>query len=102
MLSYKLVENNLLVLEHLNNIMLKQHIVVSQLARGLQTTRGIKTKYLMNSVRIKNSTVQLATGAITVREFLIQCSHSTDNYIERELGWRDETQSMYIRPFNKS
>ncbi|XP_060855532.1 uncharacterized protein LOC132933237 [Metopolophium dirhodum] len=81
------------MLEHLNNIMLKQPIVVSQLARGLQTTRGIKTKYIMNSVRIKNSTVQLATGAITVREFLIQCSHSTDNCIERELDWRDETQS---------
>jgi len=56
----------------------------------------------MNSVRIKNSTAQLATGAITVREFLIQCSHSTDNYIARELDWRDETQSMYIRPLNKS
>jgi len=80
---------------------MKQHVVVSQLAGGLQTTRGIKTKYLMNSVRIKNSTTLLATGAITVKEFLIQCSHSTENYLERELSWRDETQSMYTRPYSR-
>lgn len=63
--------------------MLKQHIVVQQLAGGLQTTRGVKTKFIMNSVRIKNSTALLTTGAITVKEFLIQCSHSTDRYLER-------------------
>jgi len=72
------------------------------LAGGLPTTRGIKTKYIVNSVRIKNSTALLATGAITIKEFLIQFSHSTDNYKERELSRRDETQSMYTRPFYNS
>jgi len=81
---------------------LKQHIVVQQLAGGLQTTRGIKTKFILNSIRIKNSSALLATGAISVQEFLIQCSHSTDGYLERELNWRDEIQSMCTRPFNNS
>jgi len=79
---------------------LKQHIVVLQLARGLQTTRGIKTKFILNSIRIKNSSALIATGAISEQEFLIQCSHSTDGYLERKLNWRDEIQSMYTRPLN--
>ncbi|CAI6375288.1 unnamed protein product [Macrosiphum euphorbiae] len=81
------------VLEQLNNIMVKQHIIVDQLAEGLQIIRFIRMKYILNSIRIKNSTALLTIGSINVREFLIQCLHSTDNYLQRELNWRDETLS---------
>ncbi|XP_060845134.1 uncharacterized protein LOC132924708 [Rhopalosiphum padi] len=83
----------MLKLENLNNITTKQHIIVGQLARGVPTTRSTKFKYILNSVRIKNSTALLTTGAITVKEFLIQCSHATDSYFEQELSWENETQS---------
>jgi len=69
----------------------KQHIVVTQLAAGLTTSRSLKFKYILNSMRIKNSTGLLSTGAITVKEFLIQCSHCTDRYLSRELNWNDAT-----------
>jgi len=89
--------NILLVIEQLNNIMVKQHIIVDQLAEGLQITRFVKMKFILNSLRIKNSTALLTISSITVREFLIQCSHCTDNYLQRELNWRDETLSMYTK-----
>jgi len=74
----------------------KQHIVVSQLAAGLTTSRSIKSKYILNSMRIKNSTALLSTGVITIKEFLIQCSHCTDGYLTRELNWHDATDGMYL------
>lgn len=74
---------------------MKQHIVVSQLAAGLNTTRSVKFKYILNSLRIKNSTALLSTGAITAKEFLIQCSHCTDRYLTTELNWQDATDGMY-------
>jgi len=60
------------------------------------TTRSTKFKYILNSVRIKNATALLTTGAITIKEFLIQCSHAADSYLERELTWENEAQSMYL------
>ncbi|KAF0724862.1 RING-type domain-containing protein, partial [Aphis craccivora] len=80
-------------LEHLNNITIKQHTIVQQLSRGVPTTRSTKFKYILNSVRIRNSTDLLTTGVITIKEFLIQCSHVADSYLERELSWEDEAQS---------
>lgn len=76
---------------------MKQHIIVEQLGQGLAVTRSIKMKYIMNSVRIKNSTALLSTGAITTKEFLLQCSHTTDRYLERELSWGDEHLSMLTK-----
>lgn len=76
---------------------MKQHIIVEQLGQGLAVTRSIKMKYIMNSVRIKNSTALLSTGALTIKEFLLQCSHSTDQYLERVLNWGDEYLSMLIK-----
>lgn len=78
--------------------MKKQHIIVGQLTGGLPISRSIKFKYLMNSVRIRNSTALLSTGAITITDFLIQCSHSVDHYLERELNWENET-SLYTKLF---
>lgn len=76
---------------------MKQHIIVEQLGQGLAVTRSIKMKYIMNSVRIKNSTALLSTGALTIKEFLLQCYHSTDQYLERELNWGDEYLSMLTK-----
>lgn len=73
-------------------------VVVDQLSAGLPTTRSVKFKYILNSQRIKNSTALLSTGAITIKEFLIQCSHSTERYLTRELNWHEEIEGMlYIQ-----
>jgi len=71
----------------------KQHIVIRQLAAGLKT-RSVKMKYILNSLRIKNAAALLSTGSITVNDFLLQCSHSTDRYLTMELNWNDEFESM--------
>jgi len=57
-------------------------------------------KYILNSVRIKNSTALFTTGAITIREFLLQCSHATEHYLARELNWEDEVESMLPKQNN--
>lgn len=62
------------------------------MARGLPTTRNLKIKYILNSTRIKNATDQLNIGIITIQEFLIKCSHCTDQYLARELNWDDESE----------
>lgn len=72
----------------------KQHIVIQQLAAGLKTTRSVKMKYILNSLRIKIAAALLSTGTITVKDFLLQCSHSTDRYLTMELHWNDEFESM--------
>ncbi|XP_060855411.1 uncharacterized protein LOC132933098 [Metopolophium dirhodum] len=79
------------MLDHLKNISIKQHIVINQLAAGMATTRNTKFKFILNSLRIKHATALLATGAITIKEFLLQCSHCVDGYLTRELNWHDAT-----------
>jgi len=54
-----------LFIEHLKNMNNKQHIVIQQLATGLKTTRSVKMKYILNSLRIKNAAALLSTGTIT-------------------------------------
>lgn len=76
----------------MNNVVSKQHIIVGQLARGLPTNRTVKMKYILNSVRIRNSTALSTTGAISVKEFLIQCSHTAENYLDRKLNWLNELE----------
>lgn len=73
--------------EHLKQTIEKQHITVGQLSRGLQTTRSVRSKYILNSTRIKNASALLSNGQITTKEFLIQCSYTTDGYLTRELNW---------------
>lgn len=65
---------------------MKLHVIIGQLAAGQQITRSIKVKYILNSVGIKNSTNLLSTGAITIKEYLIQCSYCAENYLEREMN----------------
>lgn len=75
------------ILEHLHKTSMKYHIVINQLACGNQVTRSVKMKYILNSLRIKNSSLKLRAGTITISEFLLQCSHSTNGYLTRELNW---------------
>ena len=81
----------------MNNVVVKQHIIVGQLAQGLPPTRTTKFKYLLNSVRIQNSANLLSTGALTIKDFLLQCSHVTERYLERELNWENEAISVYTK-----
>lgn len=69
---------------------------MGQLSAGLPTTRVVKFKYILNSQRIKNSTALLNTGAITIKEFLIQCSYCTDRYLTTELSWHEEIEGTYV------
>lgn len=68
---------------------MKYHIIIEQLARGNQVTRPVKIKYILNSLRIKNCTLKLRIGTITIIQFLLQCSHATNRYLSRELHWTD-------------
>lgn len=65
----------------------KYHLVVTQLANGLQPTRNLKSKYLINSRRIKTASEQLSSGTINVWNFLIKCSFSCSSYEQRQRLW---------------
>jgi len=71
--------------EHLNDISARNHINVKQLFRGQKRSRPVKVKYIANSERIKVATAQLHLGVINVNDFLIQCSHIAETYIQQEL-----------------
>ncbi|XP_029348242.1 RING finger protein B-like isoform X1 [Acyrthosiphon pisum] len=82
----------ILKLEHLNNLSKKNHVIIQQLERGQRVTRPIKIKYLANSERIMTATRQLTLGTITVKEFLLQCSHSTETYLRQEINWHNNIE----------
>eukprot|EP00102_Acyrthosiphon_pisum_P016294 XP_008187200.1 PREDICTED: uncharacterized protein LOC100569497 isoform X3 [Acyrthosiphon pisum] len=75
------------VLGHLQNLSQSQHVVINQFNRGLQITRSVKFKYIINSRRIKMCTEKLTLGIITRKEFLLQCSYTVNGYLEREANW---------------
>lgn len=74
-------------LEHLNNLSKKNHIIIRQLMSGQRVARSIKIKYLANSQRITTATSQLNLGIITIKDFLLQCMHSTETYLAQEMRW---------------
>lgn len=94
-MMYQVIIRQIFVVEYLKKTIEKQHITVGQLSRGLQTTRSVRSKYILNSTRIKNSTVLLNNGTITIKEFLIQCSYTTDGYFTRELNWTADIDIEY-------
>jgi len=85
-------------LEHLNNLSKKNHIIIQQLERGQRVTRPLKIKYLANSERIMTATRQLTLGIITVKEFLLQCSHSAETYLRQEINWHNNIEQGIIKP----
>lgn len=74
-------------LDHLSGYSKLQHIIIEQLSRGMQVTRSVKTKYILNSKRIKIASDQLELGILTINEFLVKCSYTVDGYILREGNW---------------
>jgi len=74
-------------LGHLSDYSKLQHIIIEQLSRGMQVTRSVKNKYILNSRRIKIASDQLELGILTRNEFLVKCSHTVDGYILREGNW---------------
>lgn len=85
-------------LEHLNNLSKKNHIIIQQLERGQRVTRHIKIKYLANSERIMTAARQLTLGTITVKEFLLQCSHSAETYLRQEINWHNNIEQGIVNP----
>ncbi|CAI6360474.1 unnamed protein product [Macrosiphum euphorbiae] len=83
-------------LEHLKNLSSKYHVTVRQLALGQRISRAVKIKYLLNSGRILKSTQQLDLGHITLKEFLLQCSHSAERYIREEMNWHINVEQGVI------
>lgn len=57
----------------------KQHIVIQQLAAGLKTTRSVKIKYILNSLRIKNAAALLSTGTIAVQNEIVVHNLNVNN-----------------------
>jgi len=65
--------------------------MIRQLGAGQKVAR-VKCRYLSNSERIRTATSQLGLGILNVKEFLLQCSHSSDNYLHRELDWHTNVE----------
>lgn len=89
----KINNNNLLnivlfiLLGELCKLNKNYHRAHSQLANGLQPTRNLKSKYLINSRRIKIASGQLDAGVISVWNFLVKCTYSCSSYEQRQRLW---------------
>lgn len=79
--------NFIFLIEHLKHLSRKYHVTTRQLGLGQRISRAVKVKYLLNSGRILKSTQQLDLGHITLKDFLLQCSHSAERYIREEMNW---------------
>lgn len=86
----KINNNNLLnivlfiLLGELCKLNKNYHRTHSQLANGLQPTRNLKSKYLINSRRIKIASEQLDAGVISVWNFLVKCTYACSSYEQRQ------------------
>lgn len=69
------------------NLNKKYHLMVNQLANGLQPTRNLKTKYITNSKPIKTTSNQLSSGVINVWNFLVKSSFACSSYEQRQRFW---------------
>lgn len=61
--------------------------MVTQIDNGLQPTRNLKTKYMLNSKCIKQATEHHEAGILSVWQFLTKCSHSSATYERRQRNW---------------
>lgn len=62
-------------------------IVMSQLNEGLKPTRTARVKCMNNSFKIKLSQDKLDLELITIKGFLLRCSHSVSGYDARMRNW---------------
>jgi len=65
----------------------KYHTTITQISNGLQPTRNLKTKYLLNSKLIKKAVEHHEAGLLSVWQFLVKCSHSCAGYERRPRHW---------------
>lgn len=61
--------------------------MVSQINNGLQPTRNLKSKYLLNSKVIKRAVAHHEAGLSSIWQFLVKCSHSCAGYERRQRRW---------------
>lgn len=61
--------------------------MVTQISNGLQPTRNLKTKYLINSKVIKRAVEHHEAGLSTVWQFLVKCAHSCAGFERRQRYW---------------
>ncbi|CAI6368146.1 unnamed protein product [Macrosiphum euphorbiae] len=60
---------------------------MSQLNDGLTPTRTARVKFMNNSFKIKSSQDKLDLELITIKGFLLRCSHSVSGYEARMRNW---------------
>jgi len=65
----------------------KYHTTVTQISNGLQPTRNLKTKYLLNSRLIKRAVEHHEASLLSVWQFLVKCSYSCAGYERRQRHW---------------
>lgn len=63
------------------------HTTVTQISNGLQPTRNLKNKFLINSKIIKRAVEHHEAGLLSVWQFLVKCSHSCAGYERRQRHW---------------
>jgi len=80
-------KKNFLSIGHLISTSSNYQIIVQQLHNNLRPTRYLRTKFLVNSRRIKNASEQYDLRLITTWQFLQICSHVTGAYELRQRNW---------------
>lgn len=64
--------------------------MLRQIINGLQPTRNLKTRYLLNSNRIKRASQLHESGLIRIWQFLGKCSFACAGYEQRQRNWNLE------------
>lgn len=75
---------------HLNNIFKKYHIMTQQIVNNLRPTRNLKAKFILQSKKIKRTTDQFEAGLISIWQFMQIASHSSTQYVNRQINWINE------------
>lgn len=61
--------------------------MIGQINIGERPTRSLPIKYLANSKRVRDSTVEYDLELISIRDFLHRVSYSMESYINRQRNW---------------
>jgi len=77
----------LICLGQLSGLSKNYHHIVTQLDNGLQPSRNLKSKFLINSKFIKTATEQYDAGLVSTWQFLNKCSHACSSYEQRQRQW---------------
>jgi len=77
----------LICLGQLSGLSKNYHNVVTQLNNGLQPSRNLKSKFLINSKFIKTASEHYDAGLISTWQFLNKCSYACFSYKQRQRQW---------------